>query len=859
MKNTKKKELNDIFIKKLSLYKNINLNKNKKYSIVSTLETQNSQKNKEKSNFARYSTKKSTINRNDINDSNEKRKKLFSFKGSSFPIFLSSMTNSRNKLNSFNNRFKSNSLANNSISNYSILNNSNVPNQKYEENGKSISIQSQKSLQKLDLRIKFPQLKNMNNLKLISSRSIKQNNFHHSEDKYIYVSNKSNDIDISVNNDSSLIHNKNEKHQNNSMDIDIERFFQLNKKIKEINDFVNSNKPRKKIHTILYRKINERINSSKKIEPKPNINQYQFKNNNDKVEINRSNKIIPKIIKSKNLSCGNIYSNSNNNIINISNKKNIINLGENENNPTSQIIHINDERSKKARKTKIFKKIEQIKHTTMILKRKLMKKLNQQMKFYKLIPNNDIIKNENDKEFINEVIHHNDSKEKDKQIKKNIKSKKIEMLFKYKNNLDKIISKKAEKLKKFNFNEEENHFKENEVKEIYKKKMNKYRKNYIELNSKSILYMLFFSYIYYYNKCGLDLNLLNYIVVHVEFSSIYLPIVKFRGQKEQMIINKKLFSYKKQKTLFIEEKSKFKFIELKKSKKKFQFITINYITKELINNNIDSKNNLYSEKIQIIQKKEEESSKKIQQNKLSRKKASYFLSNSYLSQNKKLKGFGHKHSSKKLFNIENPLKPLSLLNRKQFFKFGKERKFKTNLRNSIMDNLLFSKLSGKGNRDKLNESKYYIQKIISIIHENKTKRISSAYRDYFEILRRIKGKENIETILRTLIKEGEIALFNEYLYKNTRIIDINAQDDDGNSFLILSIKEGINPIITTLLERGIDVNIQNNEGNTALHYALSGKNFKIADLLEKYGAKEDLYNNYGMTPWDSVGKSIENN
>ena len=176
-----------------------------------------------------------------------------------------------------------------------------------------------------------------------------------------------------------------------------------------------------------------------------------------------------------------------------------------------------------------------------------------------------------------------------------------------------------------------------------------------------------------------------------------------------------------------------------------------------------------------------------------------------------------------------------------------------------MNNLLFYKLSGKGNRDELNESKYYIHKIISIIHENKTKRISSSYRDYFEILRKIKGKENIETILRTLIKEGEIALFNEYLYKNTRIIDINAQDEDGNTFLILSIKEGIRPIIMTLLERGIDVNIQNNEGNTALHFALSGKNFIIADLLKKYGAKEDLYNDYGMTPWDSVGKTIENN
>ena len=58
---------------------------------------------------------------------------------------------------------------------------------------------------------------------------------------------------------------------------------------------------------------------------------------------------------------------------------------------------------------------------------------------------------------------------------------------------------------------------------------------------------------------------------------------------------------------------------------------------------------------------------------------------------------------------------------------------------------------------------------------------------------------------------------------------------------------------------GIDVNIQNNEGNSALHYALSGKNFDIADALKKFGAKEDLYNNKGMTPWDCIGKAIENN
>ena len=57
----------------------------------------------------------------------------------------------------------------------------------------------------------------------------------------------------------------------------------------------------------------------------------------------------------------------------------------------------------------------------------------------------------------------------------------------------------------------------------------------------------------------------------------------------------------------------------------------------------------------------------------------------------------------------------------------------------------------------------------------------------------------------------------------------------------------------------MDVNIQNNEGNTALHYSLSGKNFDIADLLKKYGAKEDIYNNMGYAPWECVGNSIEFN
>ena len=100
-------------------------------------------------------------------------------------------------------------------------------------------------------------------------------------------------------------------------------------------------------------------------------------------------------------------------------------------------------------------------------------------------------------------------------------------------------------------------------------------------------------------------------------------------------------------------------------------------------------------------------------------------------------------------------------------------------------------------------------------------------------------------------------MFSEYFNNNYRRININSQDEKGNTFLILSVRQGLDYITKILLEKGVDVDIQNKLGNTALHYALSAKNYLIADLLKKFGAKEDCYNIYGFTPWDIVGKSIE--
>ena len=158
-------------------------------------------------------------------------------------------------------------------------------------------------------------------------------------------------------------------------------------------------------------------------------------------------------------------------------------------------------------------------------------------------------------------------------------------------------------------------------------------------------------------------------------------------------------------------------------------------------------------------------------------------------------------------------------------------------------------------KDEIN--KKFINKTIGIINEKNSKNRVSQYFNYDNLLKNITGQENRQIILRTIINRRETLLFIQYFYNNYKRININATDEDGNSFLILSIKQGLNTIIKILLEKGIDVNIQNNKGNSALHYALSGKDFALADLLKKYGAKEDLINKLGYSPWECIGKSID--
>ena len=123
-------------------------------------------------------------------------------------------------------------------------------------------------------------------------------------------------------------------------------------------------------------------------------------------------------------------------------------------------------------------------------------------------------------------------------------------------------------------------------------------------------------------------------------------------------------------------------------------------------------------------------------------------------------------------------------------------------------------------------------------------------------LNKINDIDEIYLELIKLIIEGKSKSFINYFEKNKDLIDINQELFDGNSLLILSTREGNFIITKYLCEHGSEINNQNFRGNTALHYAIGKKFFEIVDILTKYGAREDIKNNKGLTPWECVEHKI---
>jgi ankyrin repeat protein len=66
--------------------------------------------------------------------------------------------------------------------------------------------------------------------------------------------------------------------------------------------------------------------------------------------------------------------------------------------------------------------------------------------------------------------------------------------------------------------------------------------------------------------------------------------------------------------------------------------------------------------------------------------------------------------------------------------------------------------------------------------------------------------------------------------------DMNA--NEGSTALIQASRSGHYETTHILLKKGADVNVKDGDGRTALAHAKAAKRSAVADLLQKYGAKE---------------------
>ena len=78
-------------------------------------------------------------------------------------------------------------------------------------------------------------------------------------------------------------------------------------------------------------------------------------------------------------------------------------------------------------------------------------------------------------------------------------------------------------------------------------------------------------------------------------------------------------------------------------------------------------------------------------------------------------------------------------------------------------------------------------------------------------------------------------------------MDINAQDDEGHTFLMLACANGDNKTVKKLIEKGADTGITDSDGRKALHHAFSaGESESIRLMLEK-DKDIDAKDNKGQT------------
>ena len=380
-------------------------------------------------------------------------------------------------------------------------------------------------------------------------------------------------------------------------------------------------------------------------------------------------------------------------------------------------------------------------------------------------------------------------------------------------------------------------------------------------------------------KCKLNYNFINYISKNVNFSSIYIPYVQ-KGKRGTKILPKnKLILYRNSAKLFFKnfiskyiethdsEENKTFLLEITNKNIKIDLKWLKeYKDEEDDNLKIEKDDNLILQKdnnnISIISNQSIIHRPRGESMNINRNNIKFFINK---ISNKNIQNLRKSdkniYSPKKLkFSISSKILgqqdyKFSVLTKSKFFAQKIEKVTTNSSININYDNT--KNINENLDPEKLRAKFLNDEKVIQYLKYNPYVSIRKILRDNSVKCTKDNGIEDPFQFLKTLINIGESNKFKEYFSFVSEQLDINSKDEDGNTLLILCAKNGLIHLASLLLENGADVNKQNKKGNTALHYAISLKHFTLADLLTKYNAKEDVINNFGYTPWECIGKSVD--
>lgn len=83
--------------------------------------------------------------------------------------------------------------------------------------------------------------------------------------------------------------------------------------------------------------------------------------------------------------------------------------------------------------------------------------------------------------------------------------------------------------------------------------------------------------------------------------------------------------------------------------------------------------------------------------------------------------------------------------------------------------------------------------------------------------------------------------------------DVDAEDDKGNTLLLLASQNVNRKMVELLLAKRASVNHRNAQGNTALHFAMAyDTDGALGEFLIAHGADDSIENNFGLTPYDGL-------